>query len=257
MARDDVTSLTPKQRIIFDRASQEYDDSRSRMRLLAYLMDANWDEDIAHEKMDDLQELMEHMPIPQLSEVRRFYETADDGLPPPCLVLLEDGKGDCARARDGSPVVVGFGALRGTSQEIIQQLGFVFSRVDKYVADTELPCVTFVGDLLARKGLHETQSPDMTVGKFMMKFPMSYRSYTCGVEPWMEAAMEKANAAARLMVSAETYQKANEKYKFSTSYDILAEVLDPASMLPAWHPDGSFRFDIPGYLAFLDATAEV
>lgn len=244
--RDDVAQLTEEQRSIYDRAAGEYDTSKDRMRLLAYLHDC-WDEDIAHERMEDLAELMRTTPVPTPSQVCHHYYEDEQGRPSPCLVLLEDGQGGCARARDGSPIVVCFGGLPGDSADMMRQMGFVFARCDRYFADTEMPRVTFVTDLLARKGTHETRAPDMTVGNFLMKFPLCFRALTCGVEPWMERAAEAAAKASGVLMPAGL----QEKYQLSAGYDILEAAIDPSQMLPSWHPQGAFVFHLPAYAAYL------
>jgi hypothetical protein len=249
--RDERALLSSeRERAIFDRAAKEYATPRERMRLLAYLKDAAWDEDIAHEKMEDLQELMRTVPIPPFAQIRPFYYTDAEARPAPCCLLLEDGRGGCARAKDGSIIIASFGALAGSSEDMIRQIGFVFARCDQYFADDEMPRVTFVTDLLARKGTHTVQSPDLKVADFMTKFPLSFMAYTCGVEPWMERAAESAMSAmgAADRALAESLQA---KYKISAGYDILEEAIDADQRLPWWN-GGTFNFSIEalnGYLA--------
>lgn len=243
LPRDDVSLLTPEHRAIYERAAREYDTPKDKMRLLAYLETADWDEDIAHEKMEDLQELIAKTPVPTIAQVRRFYEPEADGTPPPCMILLENDKGECARAADGTPIIVSFGTMRGNTEEMIQQCGYVFSRLDKHISDTEAPRATFVLDLLPRAGRHETRGPDTVLGEFLMKFPMTAESYTCGVEAWMESAIE----AGRKLMPVELLAK----HRVNKDYVVLVGGVDAANRLPAWD-GGTFDFDLPRLVAHLE-----
>jgi hypothetical protein len=244
MPRDDLARIPADRRPLYDRAAREYASPRDRMRLLAYLEDADWDEDIAHEKMEDLQELVAGAPPPSIERVRAFYEADPEGArAPPVAVLLENERGECARAVDGTPIVAAFGTLRGDTQELIDQLGYVFSRVDRHTADTEAPRVTFVTDLAARAGKHHLRGPDTAVADFLMKFPLAFKSYTCGVEPWMDSVLGKARQWAPSHVV--------DKYQVSTGFDILDGVVTPANRLPWWGDGGGFELDLPRLVAHL------
>lgn len=247
MPRDDVATLSPEQRARFERASAEYDDPRDRMRLLAFLMDCDFDEDVAHEKMEDLQALLSKLRVPTIDEVAKYYASDADGRPPVAPALLEDGHGNVARARDGSPIVVGCGALAASSEERIRVMAFVFSRLERYVADTEIPRVTFVSDLLARKGTHVWEGPDWSLGSFLTAFPLCFRGYACGVEAWMETAATTTIKVSRTFRTGDV----GDKYKCSEDYSCLAEDIAPDNMLPQWHPDASFAFSYDEYVQYL------
>lgn len=242
LPRDDVALLTPERRAVYERAAREYGTQRERMRLLAYLESADWDEDVAHEKMEDLAELIATTPVPTFAQVRRFYEPEADGAPPPCMVLLENDKGEVARAADGTPIIVSFGTMRGTTEEMIAQCGYVFARLDKHIAETEAPRATFVLDLVPRAGRHETRAPDTALGEFLLKFPMTAESYTCGVEPWMESLIE----AGRKVMPASLLAK----HRVNADYTALRGGVDAANRLPAWD-GGAFDFDLGRLVAHL------
>lgn len=240
--RDDVSKLTARQLEIFKRASKEYPEQRDKMRLLAYLHDSDWDEDISHDKMEELSELVQGMAVPSVEEVSEFYEMRDSNTPPPCIAILEDGEGDCARDREGSPIIVMFGALEGSGDDMVKQLAFIISRCDRFFADTEMPKVAFVTDLGPRKGLHNMNKGDMKVGNFMKKFPMSFTSYTCGVETWMDDTVKKATA----LIPEGIFQK----YKIDSGYGILEDAFDVGARLPWWN-GGSLNFSMRNYLDIL------
>jgi hypothetical protein len=243
ISRNDIESLNEDDRDVFDRASNYYNSQEDKMHLLAYLETCDFDEDIAHEKMEDIQEIKQNFNL-NVENIIDFYGYEEDGVTPlPYMVCLEDGRGNCARAKDNSPIILNYGSPKGTSEEIIEQINFVIHRACKYLGPNEMPKITFVTNLIPRQTHHRIESHNMTVGKHMEKFPLTFRSYSCGVQEWMITASEKFKPLVP--------EKVQEKYKFSADYSILTDKIDPENMFPEWATNGTFDFDILKYKRWL------
>jgi len=59
--------------------------------------------------------------------------------PDGCVVLLEDGRGGCARDNTGRPVVVSIGMSHGSATEMQAQMAYVMQRAKAYALPGQCP----------------------------------------------------------------------------------------------------------------------
>ena len=242
--RDDSVGLTDEENELLDTAVAELGwPKERRLQLVVFLRESEWDEDAAVERARKLEkELAAIGPVP-LSAVKPFMTVDETGCPSPCGAVLEDNHGNCARDKQGNPIVIVYGNFECTPQQAIQQMAFLNQRVMKYVAETEIPHITYIYDMQPRSGKHDATASkawDLQFLRFVNLFPQSFSMYVCGASSAIVSTMNMVHSWLL------------KNLKASTSYDILDGVVDPTNMLPTWHPQGTFDFKLDEYVSALE-----
>ena len=246
--RNDAAALTTEENESLDTALSALDGvwpTQHRLGLVPFMRDAEWDEDEVVQRARKLRRELDRLGTVSLDDVLPYLRPGECGRPPPCGVLMEDGHGECARDKRGNPVVVVYGGFECSADDAIRQLVFTNQRIQRYIGSQEIPHVTYVFDMKPRADLHGfhqlTNNLDVTFFRFASLFPQGFTVYVCAAPP-------RAAAAMRMLP---TWMASN--MKVSDSYDVLADVIDPSQMPPAWHTDGRFDFSVAKYVEALTA----
>ena len=242
--RDDAATLTAEENESLDTAMAELGwPLGRRMSLVAFMREVEWDEDEVVTRARKLDAEVNKIGTIPVADVLPYMSMDDQGRPSPCGVLLEDGHGNCARDKRGNPVVVIYGNFECSAEDAIRQMVFLNQRMQTYLSPSEIPHVTYVFDMQPRVGMHDMKSNawDLAFLRFVNLFPQSFDMYVCAAPTRV---MSTLNMVPSWLMN---------NLKASASYDILADVMDPAHMLPAWHPHGSFDFTLDAYVTQLKA----
>ena len=243
--RDDLSKLTDEERGILDEAAAELklpDDQRSFF--VPFLRECEWDDEAAVRMYRKLQTEITRMGEPDLhKDILAHTDVGDDGVPTPCGVLLEDGRGECARDRQGNPVVLIYGSFECDAATAMRQLKFLNQRMQRYLHPTQISDVTYVFDMAPRQDRHKYGAKmDMDFLRFTSACPQNYKVYVC-------AAPERAAKAFQMVPSVML-----PNIEVCADYSVLDGVIDPECRLPAW--GGTFDFDLRRYREYLQqATA--
>jgi hypothetical protein len=100
-----------------------------------------------------------------IADVAKFMRTpaGSDG-PDGCMFVLEDGKGDCARDREGRPIVVSMGMCHGTAEEQQTQMIYASERVNALTRPDAPPGCSNVLEVVPQFGAETTfRFPDANV----------------------------------------------------------------------------------------------
>lgn len=210
----------------------------TRMVVAAYMVFLEWDEEEVVTKIKALRVEMDSREHPTLGHVLPYIGADPQGVPRPCGLLLEDGRGGCARDVDGNPIVVTYGAFECDSEAAILQMNFLMDRMNRYIYSSEIPAVTYVLDLGPRAKLHNYTTPlNLTFLKYTTLFAQTFKIHIC-------CASSTAQKAIGLLPSG-----MRSKTTVSGDYSNLAGKISPANMLPSW--GGTYNFEIPKYMEFL------
>ena len=242
--RNDAAALTEEENESLDTAMAELAwPSERRMSLVAFMRECEWDEDEVVTRARKLEAALDKVGTVSLADVRPYMSVDADGCPSPCGALLEDGYGNCARDVRGNPVVIIYGNFECSADDAIRQMVFLNQRMQKYIAPTEIPHVTYVFDMQPRAGKHDLsfKAWDMTFLRFVNLFPQSFDMYVCAAPAQMVSTVNMVPTWLR------------KNLKVSETYDILADVMHPAHMLPSWHAEGAFEFKLDEYVTQLEA----
>lgn len=126
-----LRALTPSQLAAFHEACEQLDGVPA-VEVLAYVKSRGFDAAKAVSGFRGTQQWRAERQ-PQrvtIADVAKFMRTpaGSDG-PDGCMFVLEDGKGDCARDREGRPIVVSMGMCHGTAHEQQTQMIYASERV--------------------------------------------------------------------------------------------------------------------------------
>lgn len=239
--RDDMAQFSAEEMSLIEETKKRVDWGECPVSTVAaYLKHFNWDEEEVISKIKSVRSELEKRDKPSLMHILPFVGADPQGVPRPCGVLLEDGRGGCAKDLQGNPIVLVYGAFECDSEGAILQMNFLNDRIRKYLGEKELPMITYVFDMEPRKNLHNLNMPfNMAFYNYTQLFPQTFNMYICSASPL-------AIKAFNLLPSG---LKANTVV--AEDYSILEDKIAPECMLPSWHPDGKFDFDISKYMQYL------
>ena len=242
--RDDASALTGEERDILQQVMEDTGvDEAQRMGVVQMLSEVEWDDEAATTRVRKMDSEIKKLGTITRDDVLPFVGVDDAGVPLPCGVILEDGRGQCARTKRGSPIVLVYGNFECDTQAAIRQMAYLCNRLQAFIDKRELPHVTYVFDMKPREGKHTiTTKLDLTFLRFASLYPQSYDVYLCAASP---------KAAAAFNMIPQTFRA---KTHVCANYDVLHDAIDPVNMLPHWHPDGAFDFDLRKYREHLAAT---
>jgi PH domain len=174
--------------------------------------------------------------------------------PESCYVCLEDMKGDCARDKDGRPIVLHLGMPYGTADELKQMCCYAMERARQYVRldtkSTDLkgkPCCIIMEVMPREKGQTMTfRIPDAPTRSMIDHAKVLYPDsqygtmHFCGV-PIVATLIY---SMCKLFMPIESYQRLN----LYSSCSPLQNVVDNANRLPQWDNKGTFQFDFDEYV---------
>ena len=239
--RDDLSLFSSEELALIHDTKRRVDWGECPITMVAaYLKHFDWDEEEVISKIKSVRVEFEKRDKPSLMHILPFVGADPQGVPRPCGVLLEDGRGGCARDLQGNPIVVVYGAFECDSEGAILQMNFLNDRLVKYIGEKELPMITYVFDMGPRKHLHNLNMPfNMAFYNYTQLFPQTFNMYICAASP---LAIKGFNILPSGM-------KANTVV--AEDYSNLVGKIAPESMLPGWHEEGKFDFDISKYMQFL------
>jgi PH domain len=193
-----------------------------------------------------------------IADVAQYYRSPPRAKSPPAfLACLEDGRGDVARDNEGRPIIWMMGIIYGTKEELRQQLVYALQRAAQYRLPHHRPDeVCFVTEVTARDnpnplrlGMCSTfRFPDAAVRSLLdfmrATFPGSQYSvlHFCGLPSVVTGTFKMVKP----FVSIEAFNRLNLKSNFCHLKQ--DGHVDPASLLPHWDKEGTFRFDLDEYL---------
>jgi hypothetical protein len=239
--RDDAAALTEEEREAL-REVVEATGHDVPMQLVPFLRDVEWDEESATERFRHYVETVGRLPPVRLAQVLDFIGNDSEGVPLPCGVLLEDGRGQIARDRRGNPVVLVYGTFECDGEAAKRQLLHINQRIQKYASQAPQQAlhVTYVFDMGPRAGKHSlSRQLDLDFLRFTSVFPQSYSLYVVSAPKGVVQTLSLVPPSMR------------SRLTLCSDYSALAGVLDSTNMLPRW--GGSFDFDLDRYRAFLVA----
>jgi len=185
-------------------------------------------------------------PKPTIVDVASFIMVPSGSSGPDgCCVLLEDGKGDCARDKLGRPIVLHVGMPHGNRYEVLLQALYTTNRIAQYIQPGQLPTVTMVMECIPRKGAIGTfRFPDEgTKALFNLQrehFPggLDSTSHLCGVPTVAVWAFHLVKP----FMPAELFKN----IQLRTDFRHLPEFISKENILEEW--GGSFKFDFNSYV---------
>lgn len=241
-----IASLQPKQLEILNELHQIF-PSVSKEELLGYLKFRNFDLRKAEFQIKNTLHWRKTVPAPSILDIVPFLRVSPGAEGPDgAMVLLEDGKGNCARDKLGRPIIVMFGMLYGSHIEMQNQLIYCSNRVAKYCQDGCMMNSTFIIlEVKARKGAHDTfRFPDKKT-RIMMEiqkehFPGSLTSSThfCGVPQ----AFTWAFSLTKPFMDEEAYNNMN----LSPNFNHLSKFISNENLLKEY--GGELEFSIEKYI---------
>lgn len=170
--------------------------------------------------------------------------------PPSCQFVLEDGKGDCARDKQGRPILVSLGGLpHGTLTEMILQLRYARQRVSQYTRDGDPPgaCCAVVEALPRVKG--EAIAFRFPEGDTRVMFDIDKRYYPgsqfvdlhiCGLNRIVIGSFHLC----KVFMNKEVYENMHLKPSFAHLKDFISD----ENRLSVWDKNGTFQFDLDKYV---------
>jgi PH domain len=193
-----------------------------------------------------------------IADVASYYRSPPGAKSPPAfLACLEDGQGGVARDNEGRPIIWMMGIIYGTKEELRQQLVYSLQRAARYRLPHHRPDeVCFVTEVMAREspnplrlGMCSTfRFPDAAVRSLLdfmrATYPGSQFSvlHFCGLPSVVTGTFKMVKP----FVSIEAFNRLNLKSNFS--HLKRDGHVDPASLLPHWDNQGTFRFDLDEYV---------
>jgi len=244
---DHLCLLTSKQKTILARMVAEFGEE-NRMNLVGYLQGFGWDEETVEYKIKALQKYVDLYETSELDIIPFIGMDVVHNVPKACAVLLEDGRGGCARDFAGNPITVTFGMPPQVDPDrAIRVTLFTVDRLRdlKYFGAKQVPNFTSVVDLAIRKDLDSFNyvlNPKMM--EFMSNFPSTGKLYVCGASPTFVSGIKR-------FVGATPFASFLDNVVFDTGYSCLDGVIPYEHMLPWWHEKASFDFDIDKYKLYL------
>lgn len=239
-SRDDARFLTEEENEVLDEVLSATGHPRHlKMQLVPFLRDVEWDEEAAVERVQKYEAEMKMTPSIDVQEdILPFVNVDKEGVPLPCGVLLEDGRGQCARDKRGNPIVLVFGAFECDSTSAIKQMLHINERVKMCVDPRQILEITYVFDMGPRDGKHSVGNPlNIDFLRFTSIFPQSYSLHLCKASPKVVQAFSLLPPNMRSHIH------------ICTDYSGLGKIIDESNMLPRW--GGTFDFDLLKYRAFL------
>jgi len=237
--------------------------SLSREERCSFLKVRKWVASDAAAQIKDATAWLEDLGVVTMEHVAPFMRTPSGrtktaGFPDGCVVLLEDGRGGCARDSTGRPVAVSMGMSHGSAREMQLQLAYTMQRARLYALPGQSPGDTCTVIEVAprdpaQKNTPTFRFPDVDVRSLFdlqtRVYPSSLGTSThfCG----LPQAVVWAFRLCKPFMSAETYDNMKLKPDFSHLAD---KHIPPDSMLPRWSSGGnggvvgSFEFDIDEYV---------
>ena len=244
--RNDLQSLTDKQRTILARAAR--DNADHRMLIYTLLASNQWDEEVVEDAMHTL---ITYLARPASNTaVAAFYGYEPCGAPKACTALLEDGRGGVARDVHGFPICVTFGVAPALdAQTMIEWSAWLFWRIKTHMGDNEIPQSTNVIDLRCRQHLDANKSvpmPDAKVLELSALLPnASTKTYVCGAQGAFRTFLDAMRKIPML-------RRYVDNFVLCDDYSVLEGVVPPEHMLPWWRSDGaSFDFHLDHYASWL------
>ena len=244
--RNDAEALTEEESESIGTVARELRrEDFPNLYLMPFLHDAEWDEDEVVSRVRRLLRELDGIGTVPLADVIGYMRRGDEhDPPPPCGVLLEDGHGGCARDKQGNPLVLVYGTCECTTESAMRQLVFITQRVKRYIGPAEIPHVSYIFDMAPRAGLHDfVRHWNVHFMRFVALFPRSFSLYMVGAPP----------RTASVLSFIPQWLKA--RMTISPSYDVLHDAIDVANMLPAWHPEGTFDFELSAYTSYLASSS--
>ena len=186
--------------------------------------------------------------VTSIFDVAAFYKNSQlysDG-PDAILYILEDCKGNCARDRDGRPIVVLRGMLYGSVMEQLQLTEYMISRAANYQIKDRSRSLCIIFDLTHYEGCTDTfRLPDKNVMSLMDKQKNYYPEYM-GISNVAVVGLPKLFA--QIMEVMRMRLGYGNAWTFFESFDALRATGQVSSdnLPPAF--GGTFDFDFNKYL---------
>jgi hypothetical protein len=100
----------------------------------------NWDPSLASAQIKEALAWRSETGTVTIDQIAPFLRAppGKEG-PDGCVVLLEDGRGGCARDNMGRPVVVSIGMSHGSASEMQAQMAYVMQRAKAYALPGQCP----------------------------------------------------------------------------------------------------------------------
>eukprot|EP00617_Octactis_speculum_P019906 CAMPEP_0185761650 /NCGR_PEP_ID=MMETSP1174-20130828/20599_1 /TAXON_ID=35687 /ORGANISM="Dictyocha speculum, Strain CCMP1381" /LENGTH=431 /DNA_ID=CAMNT_0028442987 /DNA_START=30 /DNA_END=1322 /DNA_ORIENTATION=+ len=227
------------------------DDQFSREECCAFLKVRDWNAELAAAQIKEALTWRQKVGTVTIDMVAPFLRSPPGHKGPDgCAVLLEDGKGGCARDNTGRPIMLVIGMMHGTAREMQIQMAYNMQRAKMYALDGQNPGNTCtVIEVVPREGAAATfRFPDKDVRTLFdvqtAVYPGSLGTSThfCG----LPLAITWAFRLCKPFMSAEAY----DNMKLKPSFDHLLDKHAPGgSLLPRWSPvAGTFDFDLDRYI---------
>jgi hypothetical protein len=219
-----------------------------RRIMAGFLKASGWDEDVAIESFQTLQaQIAKHASDNAARRAKSINFIGTDptsGMPNPCVVALEDGKGGIARTKKGYPIIAMFDHMPGEEADWVAQTHLAVERVMVHFGKDDVPGIAFVLDLVDATR-EEEESSGWGFLKYVKSYPRNYTVHVCGVPP-SKATM--VNAFAKIVGS--------DVIQTSVGYEKLVSDMDISNVLPRWDAEGAFDFDFDKYREFLSNTTQ-
>jgi len=232
--------LSGEQKLTLDAFHSEYPESRPEI-LLGFLKHRNFDLQQAMSQYATYLNFIEKTSLPTINLISKFIREPCDG----GIFLLEKKGQDCARDKQGRPIIVSIGMLYGSDLEMQQQLTYALNRAQTYGQHGKIMANCTVIEVFPRKGANTTfRFPDNKIRALMdhqkQYFPgsLSSVSHFCGVPSYVEWAF----VLTKPFMDAETYNNMILKADFSH----LKDYVTPENMLEQW--GGTYSFCIDEYI---------
>lgn len=169
-------------------------------------------------------------------------------------MLLEDGKGNCARDKMGRPVLVQVGMMHGNRYEHQLQALYTNRRVSEYIQPDRFPEVTLVMECQPRKGAIGTfRFPDENTKALINMqrehYPggLNSKSHFCGIPSVAVWAFH--------LVKPFMPKEVFENIELRADFKHLPNYISKENMLVEW--GGSFKFDFNEYIKWRAAEEGV
>lgn len=191
-----------------------------------------------------------------IADIASFLRTPslDAAYPDGCIVCLEDMQGDCARDKQGRPILVAIGMPYGnTAQEVILQAAYAWNRARLYTRqDNNMECCVVMEaspreERASHRGYQKTfrfpDGPSRELFDFLKaNYPLSQFSqvHFCGLPRIVTSFFPLAKP----FMSKESY----ERIHMNANFKPLAKEIGEENMLSIWNKNGTFQFDLDKYI---------
>ena len=248
-----IESLSDVQRACLEEAKKQLGGVED-LDVLAYLKTRNFSVPKAVAQCQATQQWRRDRGPITIADVARFMRTpAGQAGPDGCMMVLEDGRGDCARDNWGRPVIVTIGMLHGTAEEQQTQMIYATERAAALTRPGAPPGVTNVIEVVPKDGAAATfRFPDADVRTCFdlqkAHFPRSLSSTNHFVG--VPRAVTWGFKLCKPFMDREAYNN----MKLWQNADKLPEFIPASSRLPHWGAAGeanagTWQFDLDAYIA--------